>query len=313
MEPINLRIAGEVDDTIELPVATARLPSRHRAARRGRAHGARARPLVHGEVVHRDRAMPLACSSSGRWLPGSRLRSSDLTRPAMVQKGASVLMLLDSPGIALTAQGQALEAGAIGERIRVLNPVSRAVVEAEVIGPDRVRVAPGAMPLSCRGPCDNGERAMNRKLCVVAPVAACLLLGGCGSLTSMSEVGRPPEMTPTSDPTKDPNWRPVTMPMPAREATPNEANALWRGGSRAFFKDQRAAQVGDIVTVLVNMTDTANVQNATTATRTSGETAGLANFFGMEALLPKTIADPSKLVTMNSSQQQWRHRADPAQ
>ena len=69
-------------------------------------------------------------------------------RPSMVQKGATVLMMLDSPGIALTAQGQAMEAGAIGERIRILNPVSHAVVEAEVTGPDRVRVAPSAMPLN---------------------------------------------------------------------------------------------------------------------------------------------------------------------
>jgi flagellar L-ring protein precursor FlgH len=136
---------------------------------------------------------------------------------------------------------------------------------------------------------------------MAAPAMACLLLAGCGSLSKISEVGRPPEMTPTSDPTKDPNWRPVTMPMPAREVTPNEVNSLWRGGSRAFFKDQRAAQVGDIVTVLVNMSDTANVQNGTTASRSSGETAGLANFFGMESLMPKTIADPSKLVTMNSA------------
>ena len=71
-------------------------------------------------------------------------------------------------------------------------------------------------------------------------------------------------MTPTADPTKEPTWRPVTMPMPAREPTPNEANALWRSGSRAFFKDQRAAQVGDIVTILVSMNDTANLKNATT-------------------------------------------------
>ena len=142
---------------------------------------------------------------------------------------------------------------------------------------------------------------MNRTVRVVAPAVACLLLAGCGSLSKMSEVGRPPEMTPTSDPTKDPSWRPVTMPMPAREVTPNEANSLWRGGSRAFFKDQRAAQVGDIVTVLVNMSDNANVQNATSASRSSGETAGLANFFGMESLMPKTIADPAKLLTMNSA------------
>jgi len=72
---------------------------------------------------------------------------AEITRPSMVVKGATVQMVLDSPGIAVSAQGQAMEAGAIGERIRVLNPVSRAVVEAEVIGPDRVRVAPNGSPV----------------------------------------------------------------------------------------------------------------------------------------------------------------------
>jgi flagellar L-ring protein precursor FlgH len=99
-------------------------------------------------------------------------------------------------------------------------------------------------------------------------LAAGLLLAGCGMLDRLSTVGRPPEMTKTADPTKDPSWRPITMPMPKPETPPNEANALWRQGSRAFFKDQRAAQVGDVVTIVVSMNDTANVQNGTTATRT---------------------------------------------
>jgi flagellar L-ring protein precursor FlgH len=108
-------------------------------------------------------------------------------------------------------------------------------------------------------------------------------------------------MTPTADPTKDPAWRPVSMPMPARQPSPNEANALWRSGSRAFFKDQRAAQVGDIVTVLVNINDTANLKNVTSASRSSAETAGLPEFFGLETRLPKSIADPSKLLSVAST------------
>jgi flagellar L-ring protein precursor FlgH len=142
---------------------------------------------------------------------------------------------------------------------------------------------------------------MKRQLCLAAPALACALLSACGSLSRISEVGRPPEMTPTSDPTKDPTWRPITMPMPNKEATPNEVNSLWRAGSRAFFKDQRAAQVGDVVTVLVTMNDTANVQNQSTATRNSAENGSMANFFGMESLMPKTIKDPSKLLTVSSS------------
>ena len=141
---------------------------------------------------------------------------------------------------------------------------------------------------------------MRRTIRLLAPALACMLLASCGSLSRLSEVGRAPAMTPTSDPTKDPTWRPVSMPMPAREPTPNEANSLWRAGSRAFFKDQRAAQVGDIVTILIAMNDTANVKNATTTTRSSAETGSLASFFGLQAGLPKTITDPSKILNVGS-------------
>lgn len=130
------------------------------------------------------------------------------------------------------------------------------------------------------------------------------LLSGCGTLTKLSEIGRPPAMTPTSNPTEDPNWRPVTMPMPRPQAAPTEANSLWRSGSRAFFKDQRAAQVGDILTVLVNIADKGVLDNATGATRTGNETAGASNILGLETQLPKLInknLSPSSLINTNST------------
>jgi flagellar L-ring protein precursor FlgH len=142
---------------------------------------------------------------------------------------------------------------------------------------------------------------MSPALRLAAPVLAGLLLSGCGALTRLSEVGRPPEMTKTTDPTKDPNWRPVSMPMPARETASIEANSLWRPGSRAFFKDQRAAQVGDIVTVLVNIADTANVENASAATRSGSETMGVPNLFGLEAALPTMLSKAVSAATLVSA------------
>ena len=143
MEPIHMRLVGQADDTIELPVAVARLTA-GTVLRAEDIHIARVHTsLVRTEVVHRS-ADAVGMQVKRQLAAGRPLAVSELTRPAMVQKGANVMMLLDSPGITLTAQGQALEAGAIGERIRVLNPVSRAVIEAEVIGPDRVRIAPNA-------------------------------------------------------------------------------------------------------------------------------------------------------------------------
>ena len=56
-------------------------------------------------------------------------------------------MQLSTGGLSLSAQGQALESGALGERIQVLNPASRAVLEVEIVGPDRVRVTAGSAPV----------------------------------------------------------------------------------------------------------------------------------------------------------------------
>jgi flagellar L-ring protein precursor FlgH len=130
-----------------------------------------------------------------------------------------------------------------------------------------------------------------------------LLLPGCGALTRLSEVGRPPEMSPSADPTREPSYRPITMPMPAGQLANPQVGALWRSGSRAFFKDQRAAQVGDILTVLVNITDTANMKNNTTASRNGSEAMGLPNLFGFEATIPKLLAgaSASNLVAASST------------
>ena len=170
--------------------------------------------------------------------------------------------------------------------------------------PDRTFAAhpsgrPGAAPGNLGNSTPRQPSAMTA-LPIICLALGAGMLSGCGALSRLADIGRPPEMTPTEDPTRDPKWRPLTMPGPAPQPSPREANALWRSGSRAFFKDQRAAQVGDIITILVNMNDSANLTNDTTATRTSSETAGLPNLFGLESIVPKAV-NMSSLVSANSA------------
>lgn len=84
-------------------------------------------------------------------MPGQAMPLAELSRPMVVAKGARVAMQLVAGGLALTAQGTAMEAGAVGDRIQVLNPASRAVVEAQVVGIDRVRIAAGSTPVMAAG------------------------------------------------------------------------------------------------------------------------------------------------------------------
>jgi flagellar L-ring protein FlgH len=143
-----------------------------------------------------------------------------------------------------------------------------------------------------------------RKFTSTLPLALLVGLSGCNKLDQLAEVGRPPAMTVTAHPTADPRWRPVSMPMPRAEESPREPASLWRTGSRAFFKDQRAAQVGDIVTVLVKTTDAADVENASIENPTGSETMGVPNMLGLEASLPKLLGkavNAASLVSASSA------------
>lgn len=65
----------------------------------------------------------------------------------LVRRNAVVAMRFESAGIVLAAEGIALDAAGLGEHVRVLNPSSRAVLDAEVAGPGRVRILPGSLPV----------------------------------------------------------------------------------------------------------------------------------------------------------------------
>lgn len=79
---------------------------------------------------------------------GAPLPQSDLKAPTLVRREMHVLMLGDRPGLTLTAEGKALDSGALGEHVKVMNPLSGAVVDAVVIAEGQVRVDPDAPPLT---------------------------------------------------------------------------------------------------------------------------------------------------------------------
>src|SRR6204780_723571 len=124
--------------------------------------------------------------------------------------------------------------------------------------------------------------------------------GGCSSLDRLSQIGEQPKLSSIDNPTAQPGYKPVQMPMPKPEAVSYNANSLWRNGSRSFFKDQRAHQIGDLLTVSVNITDQANFANETIRSRNTTEDSGITAFLG-SALLGSGAALPGRLLTADST------------
>ncbi len=117
-----------------------------------------------------------------------------------------------------------------------------------------------------------------------AAAAVSFGLAACSMADRLAHVGEKPEVTPIQNPVASPAYKPVSMPMPPPITTEREPSSLWAAGSRAFFKDSRAARVGDILTVLVQIADVAQLQNETKRTRANTDTADYGSLFGMQAI-----------------------------
>ena len=124
---------------------------------------------------------------------------------------------------------------------------------------------------------------------IVAVTFATAVLTGCNAFSRVSQIGETPPLTTIQDPKTQPGYQPVSLPMPTPIVSERQPNSLWKAGSRAFFKDQRAAQVGDILTVLVNFTDKAQFNNEPQLQRTTNEQDTMPNVLGFEGQIGKIL------------------------
>ena len=139
---------------------------------------------------------------------------------------------------------------------------------------------------------------------VIVLFSLAMTSSGCSHLDKISEIGETPKLSAIESSKSKPGYKPVSMPMPEPEAVSYNPNSLWRNGSRSFFKDQRARKVGDIITVMIEITDSAEIDNESTRDRSGTTSAGIDALAGYTSLLKKILphdANLANLVNVNSS------------
>src|SRR5690349_24867384 len=141
------------------------------------------------------------------------------------------------------------------------------------------------------------KRVMLLRCALLSSVA--LASASCSTIEQLKHLGETPPLSPVSNPVSEPGYKPVQMPMPTPQPASYNPNSLWRSGSRAFFKDQRARQVGDILTVIVNITDKAAMANETQRSRTNTEDSGVTDFLGAKNVSPSALL-PGRILTDDS-------------
>lgn len=104
-----------------------------------------------------------------------------------------------------------------------------------------------------------------------------LLLPACGRL---GEVGRAPGFTPLEG-----SYEQLAMysnlPVTAEPDSPSDAASLWTSGKSSLFGDGRAAHRGDILTVVIEIDDSAEMRNTSGRSRDGSENMAIGGLFGL--------------------------------
>lgn len=132
---------------------------------------------------------------------------------------------------------------------------------------------------------------------------AAAMLASCSVLDRLEQIGSPPPLSRIENPVAEPGYEPVILPMPPEQRVELKPNSLWAPGARQFFKDQRAARIGDILTVKIAIADKAAIDNKTERTRTTTEDDDASALLGFESsfdeFLPEAV-DPTNLISTST-------------
>jgi flagellar L-ring protein precursor FlgH len=135
---------------------------------------------------------------------------------------------------------------------------------------------------------------------IAVAVVLTAMLGACNTMDRIASIGEAPRLTAIENPTTVAGYQPVSMPMPVAIADTYQANSLYRTSARGFFKDQRAHRIGDILTVLVEIADKAQLANQTSRSRNSTNSAGVGGVMGSIFTNVVPDVDPSAALSTNS-------------
>jgi flagella basal body P-ring formation protein FlgA len=136
--PTKLRFTGTAVETVEVAVLTRDIDRLDLLKSSDVALERRPKAEVTGEPASRDRSIGMQLRRPMR--AGTPLRAADIVKPDLVVRDQSVTIIYQVPGLYLTSRGKAIESGAEGDTVSVLNVQSKRTLSGVVTGRGQVTI-----------------------------------------------------------------------------------------------------------------------------------------------------------------------------
>jgi len=120
----------------------------------------------------------------------------------------------------------------------------------------------------------------------------------------IDHIGKPPTMTPQLESDERSAMLNPGLPLRADPARDTDAASLWASGKQSLLGDRRALQRGDILTVVVEIDEKAEISNSTSRSRSGSENLSVPHLFGLPQRINEDLPEGTSLdnaVELDSS------------
>lgn len=121
---------------------------------------------------------------------------------------------------------------------------------------------------------------------------AILSLSACGRL---DHLGKPPSLSPTTETREHVAMLWPGLPLHTQSQRAVDGASLWSGGQQSLLGDQRAIKKGDILTVVIELDEKAEISNDTNRSRGSSEDLKVPGLLGLPQRAAKHLPDGASL------------------
>jgi len=128
---------------------------------------------------------------------------------------------------------------------------------------------------------------------LISMLALSTAISACGR---MSQVGKAPDFAPQQDSYQYHALYATPMPDSTQQVTPAAASSLWTGNRAALLSDRRAENRGDILTVVIEIDDQAEMSNTSGRTRAGSDTMKLPSLLGIPERVNKILPDGASMA-----------------
>lgn len=144
-----------------------------------------------------------------------------------------------------------------------------------------------------------------KRLMIVLALSA--LVAGCDRLAG---VGQPPAFSPVGDPVRpaagavSPARAALAVPPAPQPRARYSRSSLWNAGPASLLGDRRAQSRGDILTVVIEIDEEAEISNSTSRSRTGSENLAVPQLLGIPQVLDRRLpegATSAQLADLSSS------------